>query len=184
MQIRTRTLVRLTMARLRRSSRAPGPRRQTEWLSRQFVTDIAPLSVSTKLLVGSLDATEKGKLPFTIIRTLGMLMVCSDQQIATEDPFGALGATVVTDRAVTVGITALPDPITEHNADYWFLYHPWSASQFVGVSIAGGIQVTYFDSKAQRKVEEGEDVVFILTNGSQFDGAEFILTFRMLIKLH
>jgi len=163
---------------------AQGPRRQTEWLGLGLAQPSA-LGTSAKLLVGSLDATEKDKLPFTITRTIGQIMVRSDQFAASEDPFGALGATVVTDRAVTVGITALPDPITEVNADYWFLFQNWHASALIGAGGGvGGVYVINFDSRAQRKVEEGEDIVFILANGSTTAGMSFHLSFRMLIKLH
>jgi len=40
------------------------------------------------------------------------------------------------------------------------------------------------DSKAMRKVQEGQDIAIVLENGSALDGMLFLLQFRMLVKLH
>ena len=163
------------------------PRRQTEWLSLPAPTGVNTLAAGNKIIAAQMDAVEKAKLPFTITRTIGLLTCLSDQVVAREVPMGTLGATVVTDRAVTVGITAMPDPVTESNADYWFLFQPWSVIMQIGgageVGASHSAQL-FFDSKAQRKVEEGEDIVFILANADTASGIFFQLQFRMLIKLH
>ncbi len=162
--------------------RSGAPRRQTEWLSLDF-TGVNTVAAATKLLVASLDSTELDKLPFTITRTIGLLSMRSDQTGAREMLHGALGATVVSERALTVGITALPDPVTENNADFWFLYTPWAIS--VEATPSGQGPMLYaFDSKAQRKVEEGDQVVFVMANQSASFGGQFTLQLRILIKLH
>jgi len=132
-----------------------------------------------------MDATELGKLPFTVTRTIGMLTVKSDQVAGLELAFGALGACVVSERANTTGITALPDPVTEVNADFWFLYQPWAlvATSNALTRLDGTMQYS-FDSRAQRKVEEGEQLIGIIANASSVHGANFYLSLRMLIKLH
>ncbi len=94
----------------------------------------------------------------------------------------------MTSRALTVGITALPDPVTESSADFWFLYVPWAT----GVRIESVAEQSHsattwskvFDSKAQRKVEEGEQLAGIMANASSAQGVEFQIQLRMLIKLH
>ena len=41
-----------------------------------------------------------------------------------------------------------------------------------------------FDSKAQRKIVEGEAIVMLVENGSATDGLEYILMLRVLFMLH
>ena len=163
----------------------PGPRRQTEWLSLGFQTSPTQLGLSAKIQFLSMETAEIAKLPFTITRTIGQLTVWSDQTIATETPMGAAGLCLVNERAVAVGITAFPDPVTENDADFWFLYQPFAAP-FI-LDAAGDtfhFSVSNFDSKAQRKVEEGTQIVGIIANSSASSGMFFIINLRMLIKLH
>ncbi len=104
--------------------------------------------------------------------------------MANEEASGAFGATVVSQRAVTTGITALPDPVTEDEADFWFLYKPWA---FVFKTTSSGFYTATamgFDSRAQRKVEEGDDIAFVIANASSSAGCQFQVMLRMLIKLH
>ena len=166
-----------------RMARTSGPRRQTEWLSLEFQTSGSNLAASSKVLVAQMDAVEQAKLPFTITRTVGLISVWSDQIAATESNPGAFGGTIVSDRATVVGITAIPDPVTEHNADFWFLYEPF---QCVGGPDGDQRQINFqmkFDSRAQRKVQEGDDIVFVLANGGS-TGIIYLINLRMLIKLH
>ena len=174
------------MANRRRNfTRGSGPRRQTEWLSLEFGSAVTALGAASKILVASMDVTEKAKLPFTITRTVGQMMVRTDQAAAIEEPFGAFGGAIVSDRAVAVGITAVPTPVTEHNADYWFFYKPFHTSLLFGATgMSGGIYNVDFDSRAQRKIEEGEDIIFIMANASASAGMVFHVSLRILIKLH
>ena len=167
-----------------RVRRMPGPRRNTEWLALEYSGTENALPGASRVQIASLDATEKGKLPFTVTRTIGNLWVRSDQVAASEQVFGALGACIVNDAANTIGITALPDPVTDFASDVWFLYVPFAASfQFTGLTEQ--IYYRQFDSKAQRKVQEGEDIVFTIANAAGGGiGLEWNVQFRMLIKLH
>ena len=170
--------------RFNRSFRSNAPRRQTEWLAREFVSGFTNIAASSKNLDSVMDTTEKAKLPFTVTRTIGLLTVWSDQVIAFETVNGAVGMAVVTDRATTTGITALPDPVTEANADFWWLYMPFIA---LGSAAADSSNQHVFqmkiDSRAQRKVEEGQDLAIIVANAST-TGLSYILDYRILIKLH
>ncbi len=96
-----------------------------------------------------------------------------------------MGFGVFSDFAVTAGIGSLPDPISDEAADLWFVHQTF----IIGV-MAGGANgnqrgsVFQFDSKAMRKVEEGSSIGVIMVNAHVAHGLQFILKFRMLIKLH
>ena len=131
--------------------------------------------------MASLDALELAKRPFTITRTVGQLAVQSDQVAVTEWPFGALGALVLSAKAEAAGAAGTPDPVTEAASDSWFLYKSWAQP---GSAILGQPQlIVDFDSKAQRKVADGEDVAFVVANVSAVHAANVLLSFRMLVKL-
>ena len=160
-----------------------GSKRATQWLSSADVTGFSGLAASAAVF----DQTFPFGEDATIIRTRGTLWVSSDQVAASEEPFGALGMSVVTDQAAAIGVTALPTPITDESSDNWFLWMPWMASITLAtaVSIQSNPYVAYpFDSKAMRKVDDGDNVAVVLENSSGADGVRFILKFRMLVKLH
>ncbi len=164
-----------------------GPRRQTEWLSLTAPSATTALAAASKIQWLTMVAAEITKLPFTIVRTIGFVSI--RQQSAVDSiQSGAFGLTIVTDRAESVGITALPDPVTESDADYWFLFQPWSTALKIETaaeqSATNSPFHTMFDSKAQRKVEEGERIVGVLANASAAQAIEFQIQLRMLIKLH
>ena len=167
-------------------NRTRGPRRQTEWLSLSAPTAFTGLGASSKIQYSTgLTAAEITKLPFTIVRTIGFAWI--QVQVETDAvASGAFGAAVVSQRATTVGITALPDPVTESEADFWFLFEPWTAG-LRAIAAAGGNDMPYmmrFESKAQRKIEEGEDIAFIMANASSSAAISFQIQLRVLIKLH
>ena len=167
---------------VRRSfSRSPG--RLTEWFGKVFVSDGVTLPASTFVIDSSLDATEKAKRPFTITRTVGLISVQSDQNVAVEIPFGALGMRVVSDKALATGATAVPDPVTQVSDDAWFLYQAFAAEGSASTNVGRPIMQYQFDSRAQRKVEDGEDLVIVVANASAADGLIYVLNFRVLVKL-
>ena len=115
-----------------------------------------------------------------------MICVQSDQVAASEWPFGAMGAMVVQEEARAVGITALSGPISEEQDDAWFLYQSFATPiKFSDATGTRNISQTWnFDSKAQRKVEDGQAIVFMVENGSATDGLEFLMKLRILVKMH
>ncbi len=106
-------------------------------------------------------------------------------QAAPEFPFGAIGGMVVQETARAAGIASLPTPISEEFDDQFFLYQGFfaGANSSAGTQI-DGIRVYPFDSKAQRRVESGQAVVFTVENASAGAGLFYTWKFRMLIKLH
>ena len=156
--------------------------RLTEWIGSANVTAPTVLPAGSFVLSQSLTAAELAKRPFTITRFVGSIYVRSDQIAVRETPFGAVGGIVVSDKAVTTGATAVPDPITQESSDEWFMYQSYAVA---GVNSASEppLMAYPFDSRGQRKVQDGDDVVIVVSNASAANGVEFILKFRMLVKL-
>ena len=161
--------------------RSLGKRRATEWFPSADVTATSLLPAASFALIGSLNAAEKAKRPFTVTRTVGNIWCSSDQVASLEFPFGALGLMVVSDKAVATGVTALPDPITEEGSDEWFTYRSFAVA---GGPIDGSGWTEFsYDSRAQRKVQDGEDIVVMITNADAAFGLRFIMKLRILIKV-
>ena len=156
--------------------------RLTEWFADPFGIDSVLLPAATFVIHSSLTAAGLAKRPFTITRTVGIMVIYSDQAGVVEHPFGAVGGMVVSAKAVATGATAVPDPVTEASSDEWFLYQSFAGPQTT--NIAGGGPVVYqFDSRAQRKVQDGEDFVMVVANASAVDGLRYNLQTRFLVKL-
>jgi len=160
--------------------RSPG--RLTEWFSNPYAVDATTLAANTFIVVTSLTAAGLAKIPFTITRTVGIFSVMSDQAGAIEHPLLVVGGMVVSAKAVTTGATAIPDPVTEVNSDEWFLHQALSGPTATALT-NNGVEQFHFDSRAQRKVQDGEDIVFVIANPNTVDGARFWFQFRMLVKL-
>ena len=159
-------------------------RRETQWLSIPPVRT-ALGAAGTSILALSLTTAEKALRPFTIVRTRMLFHILSDQSAANEDYSCALGAAVVSDQAVAIGVTAVPTPDTDRNSDLWFLFEDLNGDVFSGS--AGGEERgirKYVDSRAMRKVEEGNDVIFVLEATAVSAGLNFFIAGRLLIKLH
>ncbi len=162
--------------------RTPAQRRATEWIASTAETGTTALAASTSVLDQFFAIAEQ----VTITRTRGSLWVKSDQLAATETVVAALGMAVVTDQAAAIGVTAVPTPITDQGSDSFFLWMPFAQSIVVSSAIGfdnQGFTRYDFDSKGQRKVQQDDSIVIVLENNSAV-GLEFLLMFRMLVKLH
>ena len=173
---------------IRRSSsfvrRSGGPRRLTDWVASVDRTDVTALLANSIILDSLYDATALAGRPFTITRTIGSLWVMSDQAAAFETPIVGLGMMVVTEKAAALGITAVPTPFTDESDDGWFVYATAVAvADTTNGRAASAVRID-FDSRGQRKVEDGQTMVVVLENSSAADGASYVLKFRQLIKLH
>ncbi len=139
------------------------------------------------VLISSLGAGMLAIRPFTIVRTRGIIGIFSDQFVATEDQEIAYGHAVVSDQANAIGITAVPTPVTDLTSDLWYVYETVLARFVFGTGVGfnpGASTLRYFDSKAMRKVEEGQDRVTVLESASTSEGCIITTSFRMLVKLH
>ena len=161
--------------------RSPG--RLTEWIGRGFNTDGVALAASTVVIDSSFNAAALAKLPFTITRVVGLLSIQSDQNAAIELVFGALGFAVVSDQAVAAGVASVPNPVTDVSSDLWHVYQSFAAEGSASTNVGRPIQHFAFDSRAQRKVEQGMDCVAVIANSSNTDGLTYVLNYRMLLKL-
>ena len=111
----------------------------------------------------------------------------SDQTAALESSQVALGMAVVSDQSVAIGITAVSTPFTDLESDLWY-FHQIQTLSFIFVSgvgfhLVGGL-FNQFESKAMRKVEDGQDAIVVLENSSLAQGSSNLTAGRFLLKLH
>ena len=159
--------------------------RKTFWFSGVFV-EATIGGANQALLFTSLNAAALALRPFTIVRTRGFWSIRTDQQSADEIQEMAMGHIIVTDEALAIGITAVPTP-AQQSGSSWFVFDSMMSSydfeSGVGVQ-ARANRLQQYDSKAMRKVEEGQDVISVVQGGPNSDGATVNTFFWMLIKLH
>ena len=168
-----------------RGAAAIGNRRLTRWLD--LIPSRTALDTTGTTILFSLSTEELALRPFTIVRSRFQMGIESDQLAADEFQLGAVGIAVVSEQVEAIGITAVPTPITDLASDLW-LQHQFLYSSFGFITGAGFDAQTLtqysVDSKAMRKVEDGEDVVVVAEASALSFG--FILTVggRILVKLH
>ncbi len=163
----------------------PGPRRQMVWIGSDFsVQTIVALS---PLLLTTLNAAALLLRPFTIIRSRMLISYGSDQSGASEANMAIFSEQVVTEVAAAAGVTSIPTPLTEIDADYYtyapiaFNFNFGTAASFTDVRGSGGYTVV--DSKAMRKVDVDDDVVQVVQQQVAVGGLISVVG-RTLIKLH
>ncbi len=160
--------------------------RESRWLFITGTTATLPSS-STAIIINSLDAGALALTPFTIVRTRGFLHLKSDQTAAAEDQAVNLGYAVVSVQASAIGVTAVPTPTTDQGSDLWFVFQSLMAAVNAGAGDgqARG-QGKDYDSRAMRKVEDGEDIVVVVESevAGLTSGMIVRHTGRLLIKLH
>lgn len=159
-----------------------GPRRSTLWLGFAPDTTVTALAANASAIDQFFTFSESS----TIVRTRGTLWIGSDQESNDEIAFGALGMGVVSTPAFTAGVALVPTPSTEMEDDLWFQWLPWFTNLLF--SDATGFQANLFsrydfDSKAMRKVHNGDTLVVVLENDIAV-GVNFMIMFRMLLKLN
>ncbi len=165
--------------------RSGGMRRETLWIPAP-AADTTLGAASTAAIIGSFSAAALALRPFTIVRTRGFLHIRSDQTAATENWGASYGLAVVSDQAVAIGVTAVPTPETDKGSDLWFVYESIYGQFTLGSQVAF-TEVGYFkdfDSRAMRKVEDGQDLIIAIETPSISGSARVMDTLRMLIKLH
>ncbi len=166
-----------------------GNRRVRETLWIEGVHTRYSVAAGGALVILSLSTAELALRPFTVIRTRGVWSIKSDQVIAGEPQAAGLGSCVVSDQAAAIGVTAVPTPITDMSSDLWFVYE-FLLAEFTFVSAVGfdaqGAVSGKYDSKAMRKVEDGQDVITVLEvpSSATSEGSTIMHQCRLLIKLH
>ena len=150
--------------------RGRSQKRLNAWVTINLQQVVIAASGNVLLAIG--NAALLAARPFTIVRTRFQVMYGSDQLAAAEIPIGVLGMVIVQEKAATLGISAVPTPVTEADAD-WFVYQPvMSTFDFISGTGVSNTFVQYdVDSKAMRKVDEGQDIALVFEQESAF-GAE------------
>ena len=163
-------------ARFTRSYKGPGT-----WAGVSVESTAVP-AASSVLLATFIP----GGVVETVRRIRMSVLYSSDQNTASETSLGAVGAAVVEATAVTVGVTALPDPITDIQDDIWVMFQGLHTRiSFVtggGLVEPAGMGVE-IDSKAMRKLPPGKALVFIVANESASFGALIQCTIRVYATL-
>ena len=159
-------------------------RRESLWIGIGAAnTNLA--AANSAVLTNSFNAAALALRPFTIVRTRGVWMIRNDQTAATELQQAALAMAVVSDVSVSIGISAVPTGFADIGSDLFFVYEQ-QAQEFVvnsavGTEVYTGVQ---YDSKAMRKVEDGQDLAVTLEASAISAGVNVLHSGRMLIKLH
>jgi len=157
-------------------------RRATVWIG--DVPALTTVAANTAVLLTSLNAAALALRPFTIVRVRGVIQWGSDQEAASETPFGAYGETVVSDQASAIGVTAVPTPTTDANSDLFLYYQTLVFALHVTPAGTGpGYQQYNLDGKAMRKVNDDQDLVTSVENNSAV-GATIVVSSRLLVKIH
>ena len=165
----------------RRGFIRPPPRTKI-WIPAGFA--IQALAAGADTLIGTLNAAALALRPFTLLRTRLEITFRSDQSAANESPTGAYGEIVVKETATAIGITALPKPLTEGDAD-WHVYQGMTAPIFALSSVGvQDVSVHYvIDSKAMRKLGPQDDLAVVFETRSA-GGASINIEGRILLQLH
>ena len=107
--------------------------------------------------------------------------------LTDEQPLGSFGKIVVTEQAVAIGVTAVPNPSGidgDPGAD-WYVWQgmqtDWRLVGTTGVTVIG--QQYTIDSKAMRKVGPNQDVITVVDMQAGA-GAKLSTNGRQLIQLH
>ena len=165
-----------------RRSRAIRSNRTTNYNWSGIVDTQNAIAAGTKVLLSTF-ALSNPNIDETILRTVGMIAVRSDQVIATEEQIGVFGITVVSDAAIAVGATAIPGPVSDVDDDDWAVWIPFS-NGFQFVSAAGfesqAVTQRYFDFKSKRVIQEGKTLAVMVEAATGGSGFEFDAIFRML----
>ena len=163
-------------------------RRETIWFGGTTFNQ-AIATTTTAVLVQALNAIALALRPFTVVRTRGVIHVVSDQTAATEAYGASYGTAVVSDQAVAVGVTGVPTPTTDSFSDLFYVYE-MMIGRFLfgtGVGFIEGGQTRIIDSKAMRKVEDGQDIATMVEGpgaGLASTGSRISGFTRILVKLH
>ena len=159
-----------------------GSRRLTSWslgasgLITQTVAASAVFGAGAQALTDGL----------TIVRTRGTCLLrlqVSDGVASGMD--AAFGMCVVSENAASVGITAVPNPITDVAWDGWMVY--WTGA-LKGSSLSSQGASTHridIDSKAMRKIKESDVLLGVLETQNEVGSVTFAadLMTRVLLKL-
>ena len=89
---------------------------------------------------------------------------------------------MVTDQAFSIGVTALPDPVTDVGDDGWLWFQ--SFGQRSDIALTAPASYGYpFDSKAKRVLPRGYTMAVVAANAHATHAYEFMLAMRVLSQI-
>ncbi len=160
-----------------------GPGRKTIWAN--LTTTDTTMTATGGTIIFNLSAGGLLLRPFTIVRTYLQGSLFSDQAAAIETQACALGVAVVSEQASAIGVTAVPTPETDAESDLWLLHQRIFADESNLTDRIRPSTKFSFDSKAMRKVQDGEQMIVVAENIAAVSfGLILRLAGRMLLKLH
>jgi len=130
-------------------SRGQGQRRKTAWGFGPGSSTPTNFSSSSTVFLGTAIVPSVEGL--TIARIRGQLNAILRSAATIGDGFqGAFGIGIATETAVLAGVTALPTPITDMDAENWLFWKPFSihATRIAAIGESFELEV---DTKAMRK---------------------------------
>ena len=161
-----------------------GPRRQTTWVKAVSLGFESFTAAQTKT-VGSVNGASLDPfLPATLIRTVGMMVISFDNNFITNQAYlGAMGGCLVREEARVASV--FPDPWNDAEDDMWFVHQYFGGSLDDRVDADIRMDTNHkISSKAQRKIVQGDAIMFIGEGGGASDGFQLALMLRILLKLH
>ena len=143
------------------------------------------LSASGAALVYVNNAALDALRPFTVVRTIMDFFLVSDQAAAIETQAAAFGWAVVSDQAAAAGIVSLPTPFTEIGSDLWFFHRVLFGDESAVVDKTRGGRYIHMESRAMRKVVDGEDMVGVVESDPTIGAGCIVASAgRILVKLN
>ena len=167
-----------SVGRSRFPSRRPSLK---DWAGLGLDSTFNALAAASSVIVGNFT----GLSDVTILRIRGLLSIGSDQTAAGGEVHGALGVAIVSEEAFTIGITAVPLPITNDSSDLWMLWQPFShgIQRLTSVGFAEPrLSNWVVDSKAMRKMSNDQRAVVVLQNSAATAGLIWHLDLRSLAR--
>ena len=169
------------MARTSRGAPAQRVRHKMEWAYAtnaalgQDLTSVVPTAV-----IDLFTLTE----PRTLRRLRGKVMVQLDAGAPDEKANIAMGIIVVNERALAVGVSAMPSPVAD-GGDDWIWYGVASVNSGTEAAILPEYLTDRMeiDSKAMRKLHADERIVFIIEPSTVVDQGgtfDFVVSVRAL----
>ena len=124
----------------------------------------------------------------TIVRLHGSLLLLIDSVAALGDGFSwSFGICVVSENAAGIGVTAVPEPLTDVAWDGWFVHEQGDLKGVTTTTmdnLGGKIERRSIDSKAMRKLHNTDVVIAVLQVVETGDAAmRAFFRSRMLSKL-
>ena len=166
----------------RQHRRPSGVKRQVTWVGPADQGFVA-VATGAKVILASFDPVSFGMDKPTVIRTRGQVAVRPEITTADLDLVGAIGLGIVSDEAFAAGVAAIPGPFDSADWDGWFVWQSFSYNyEFIdGTGFNFSVWNFEVDSKAMRKVSDGETMVVVIE--SQVGAMRISAPLRTLWKL-